>query len=201
MRLAEIMSWIRRRAGIRRVDGSIAASLRDCATDLTVRAIEKSELRRFFEATVELSGGESVTRHVTWCLRDRRLRSGRHFAAISSTGEFVSTLTTYRYRHSPHPDVIGLANVHTCERHRGCGYGTTLLKEVISQLEQDDGVKAFYVLSAIGTPFYERAGFRTLPIPYDLAPECVPMFRCDRDRWGALSSDFQYVRGMQAFFD
>ena len=125
------------------------------------------------------------------------------FADVSFTldrGEFVCTLTTYRYRHPPITAAIGIANLFTPPPLRRRGYAGRLIEGVLAHYKEE-GETVFYLLSDIGDGFYARFGFRPLPLRYDGAPECLPMLRCPEAEWDRLSTHGPFLRGLMAFVD
>ena len=167
---------------------------------MQVRAARIDELSRVFRLTHDLASGGSVTRHVVACKRDPKLRSGTHFVLEADNGEFLATLTAYRFAFPGVGTTIGLANLYVPEKYRHQRYGRRLLLGVLDDYEANSQF-IFYLLSAIGAEFYERFGFRPLPLKYDAAPECVPMLRCRPEDWPRLSRHRQYLRSLMAFVD
>lgn len=167
---------------------------------MRVRTARIDELSRVFALTHDLVAGVSRTRHIVACKRDPKLRSGTHCVLEDQAGEFVATVTAFRYRFPGLPPTIGLANLYVPENRRRRGYGSRLLSGVIDKYLADDQ-RVFYVLSAIGPAFYERLGFRPLPLQYEAAPECAPMLRCPTADWRPLTTHRPYLRGLMAFVD
>src|SRR5690606_22479476 len=170
------------------------------SSPMIVRRVAIDELSQVFRLTYELASGGSVTRHVVACKRDPKLRSGTHWVLDNGRGEFLATLTTYHFRHPDGGTAVGLATLFTPEPLRRRGYARQLLEGVLAQLESEDE-RIFYLLSDIGSDFYERLGFRRLPMMYEGAPDCIPMLRCPEPEWERLSTHGQFLRGLMAFVD
>lgn len=141
-----------------------------------------------------------MTRHVVECKRNRKLWSGMHYVLEAPSGEFLATLTAYLYRHPHVSTAIGFANVFTPEPLRGRGFASQLITGTVDAFEEQ-GHRVFYVLSDIGNEFYERFGFKPLPLQYDAAPNSLTMLRCPQDDWTTLSQHGQFLRGLFAFVD
>jgi len=167
---------------------------------MNVRAARTDELSRVFRLTYDLGSGGSMTRHVVECKRNRKLWAGMHYVLEAESGEFLSTLTAYLYRHPQLTTAIGFANVFTPEPFRHRGFASRLIEGSVEAFESQ-GHNVFYLLSDIGTEFYGRFGFRPLPMQYDAAPECVTMLRCAEVDWPTLSTHSQFLRGLFAFVD
>lgn len=167
---------------------------------MIARPANADELSRVFALTYDITSGQSVTRHVVACKRNWKLRSGTQWVLEDERGEFVSTLTTYVYRHEPVATAVGIANLFTPPPLRRRGYASRLVEGTVARGERG-GRTVYYLLSDIGEPFYARLGFRTLPIRYEAAPECVPMLRCPADDWNQLSTHGPFLRGLMAFID
>jgi N-acetylglutamate synthase-like GNAT family acetyltransferase len=167
---------------------------------MVVRPARIDELSRVFRLSYDVTSGISATRHVVACKRDRKLRSGTQYILENDDGEFLSTLTTYRYRHPPIATAIGIANLYTPARLRRRGYAGRLLDGVLEACEYD-GDRVFYLLSDIDPAFYARRGFRPLALRYDGAADCVPMLRCSIADWETLSTHSQFLRGLMTFVD
>jgi predicted N-acetyltransferase YhbS len=167
---------------------------------MTVRQARTDELSRVFRLTYDLGSGGSMTRHVVECKRNRKLWAGMHYVVEAESGEFLSSLTAYLYRHPQLTTAIGFANVFTPEPFRHRGFASQLIEGTIAAFEAQ-GHNVFYVLSDIGTAFYERFGFRPLELQYEAAPECLTMLRCREEDWPTLSTHSQFLRGLFAFVD
>lgn len=170
------------------------------AVGMIARPANADELSRVFRLTYDLTSGQSVTRHVVSCKRDWKLRSGTQWVLEDDRGEFVSVLTTYRYRHEPVATAIGIANLFTPAQLRRRGYASRLIEGLLAS-GQHDGDTVHYLLSDVGESFYGRFGFRTLPLRYEGAPECIPMLRCSAEDWDRLSTHGPFLRGLMAFVD
>jgi predicted N-acetyltransferase YhbS len=169
-------------------------------SSMIVRPARTDELSRVFRLTYDLGNGGSVTRHVVECKRNRKLWAGMHYVLEADSGEFLSTLTAYLYRHPHVTTAIGFANVFTPEPLRQRGFASQLIEGTVEALESQ-GHEVFYLLSHIGTEFYSRFGFRSLPLQYDAAPDCITMLRCPEHDWQRLSRNSQFLRGLFVFVD
>ena len=167
---------------------------------MRVRPARRDELSRVFELTYDLAGPVSRTRHIVECKRNPKLRSGTHYVLEDADGQFLATMTAYRFAYPFVGTTIGLANFFVAPAHRRRGLGRQLLSGTLADLEAG-GQRVFYLLSEIGAEYYEPFGFRELPISYELAPQCVPMLRCPESDWPRLSQNRPYLLGLMAFVD
>ena len=105
-----------------------------------------------------------------WNAAQLRTRWGRdhlhRFALVDEQGTLLATAK--RYRHDIRLDgrdgwMCGFGAVFTPPDQRGKGYAAQLLERLMEQ-EQRDGAMLASLFSEIGAPFYERLGFRTVPL-------------------------------------
>ena len=93
-------------------------------------------------------------------------RSLQRFALVDDRGELLSTAKRYRFRARLDGRTVamcGIGALFTPADRRGRG----LAREMVARLleaEQADGVSIAALFSEIGTPFYERLGFRPVPL-------------------------------------
>ena len=90
----------------------------------------------------------------------------RRFALLDEQGNLLASAK--RYRHDVLLDgrdgwMAGIGAVFTPEAQRGRGHATRLL-EILIERERDAGAMLAGLFSEIGTGFYERLGFRTVPL-------------------------------------
>lgn len=90
----------------------------------------------------------------------------RRFALLDDQGNLLASAK--RYRHEIRLDgregwMAGIGAVFTPEARRGRGHATRLL-EILIERERDAGALLAGLFSEIGTAFYERLGFRTVPL-------------------------------------
>jgi GNAT superfamily N-acetyltransferase len=86
-------------------------------------------------------------------------------ALVDENGTLLSTAKHYRYNvrlRGVDGWMWGLGAVYTPPAHRGRGYATALLEQVIQQARGQGALMAG-LFSEIGAPFYERLGFRVVP--------------------------------------
>ena len=88
------------------------------------------------------------------------------FALVDGGGALLATAKRYRF------DVrvgardgwmCGFGAVFTPPDRRGHGHASALLERLLER-ERDDGALMAALFSEIGTPFYERLGFRAVPL-------------------------------------
>jgi GNAT superfamily N-acetyltransferase len=116
--------------------------------------------------------GEGLTppAYARWNSAQLKTRWGREhlmrLALVDAAGRLLATAK--RYRFDARLDgrdgfVSGIAAVFTPPDHRGHGYATALITQLIEQ-EQRAGALAAVLFSEIGAPFYERLGFAAVPV-------------------------------------
>jgi GNAT superfamily N-acetyltransferase len=115
---------------------------------------------------------EGLTRaaYGQWNLAQTKTAWGRdhlhRFALLDDSGNLLATAK--RYRHDVRLDgrdgwMAGFGAVFTRESARGRGHATRLLEMLIDR-ERKDGALLASLFSEIGDEFYERLGFRTVPV-------------------------------------
>jgi len=128
-------------------------------------------LERIFDNTYP-TWNEGLTRggYAQWNNAQLKTRWGsRHlqrFALLDDGGSLLASAK--RYRIGIRLDgrdgwMAGIGAVFTPESQRGCGHATRLLQALLDRERQNGAVMAS-LFSEIGAGFYERLGFRTVPL-------------------------------------
>lgn len=90
----------------------------------------------------------------------------RRFALVDDAGAPLASLKRYRYDirlDGRDGWMCGLGAVFTPPDRRGKGYAAALIERVLEQ-ERREGALVAALFSEIGAPFYERLGFRVVPL-------------------------------------
>jgi GNAT superfamily N-acetyltransferase len=115
---------------------------------------------------------EGLTRHAysQWNAAQLRTPWGRQhlqrFALIDSAGGLLATAKRYRYRvrlDGRTGWMGGVGAVFTPPLRRGNGHASELIERLL-EMERRDGVLLAGLFSEIGTNFYERLGFTSIPL-------------------------------------
>src|SRR6185436_10982300 len=90
----------------------------------------------------------------------------QRFALLDDEGTLLASAK--RYRIDVRVDgregwMAGIGAVFTPESRRGCGHASRLLQTLLDR-ERQDGALLASLFSEIGAAFYERLGFRTVPL-------------------------------------
>jgi len=175
--------------------------MNDSRRNVRIRRAEESDLEIVYEMIFEPGEGVSLEEHLSRCRSSRKLRSGDQWV-LERDGALLSSLITYRFDHPPFAPAIGIANLNTFPDQRKQGHATTLLRGVLRELETGQGIEVFYLLSDIGTMFYERLGFRALPVSTSRhRADSVPMLRCRPEAWDTTVKNRAYLRDLMMFVD
>jgi GNAT superfamily N-acetyltransferase len=81
-----------------------------------------------------------------------------------------------------HPRLKGIGSVMTPDSHRGRGYATTLINQLIEHCDTLEPCPSLLLYSEIDTTFYERFGFHVLPKKLQKKPGSPCMIRGPRGR-------------------
>ena len=115
---------------------------------------------------------EGLTRQAYQQWNEAQLRTtwGRthlhRFALLDDAGALLASAKRYRFDvriDGRQASMCGIGAVFTPEPRRGRGYASRLI-EMLLERERADGVVMASLFSEIGTPFYERLGFSSIPI-------------------------------------
>jgi len=168
---------------------------------LRIRRAEEPDLETVYEMIFDPREGISLDQHRARCRSSRKLKSGVHWV-LERDGELLSSLITYRFDHPPFAPAVGIANLNTFSAHRNLGHASRLLRGVLREFESCQGIEIFYLLSDIGTAFYERLGFRALPVSASRSRAgSVPMLRCRPEAWETTVKNQSYLRDLMVFVD
>lgn len=128
-------------------------------------------LDRILDATFELwHEGLSRPAYARWNLAQLKTPWGREHlhrvALVDDSGRLLATAK--RYRHDVRLDgcngwMAGIGAIFTPPEQRGRGYASQLVERLL-YAERRDGALLAALFSEIGPAFYERLGFRSLPI-------------------------------------
>ena len=80
--------------------------------------------------------------------------------------------------------VYGIGSVLTPQNHAGKGYATALLRKCLQQIDNNDTFVFLY--SDIKPAFYQRLGFRILPLEFQKVKKSTCMVKCCDKNWEAL---------------
>jgi len=114
--------------------------------------------------------GLSERAYSQWNAAQLRTAWGRahlqRFALVDTAGQLLATAKRYRFRMNLDGRVgwmAGIGAVYTPPLRRGRGYASQLIERLLER-ERSDGVLFASLFSEIGSAFYERLGFRTVPL-------------------------------------
>ena len=114
--------------------------------------------------------GLSRSAYHRWYAAQRRTPWGRdhlhRFALIGSAGQILASAKRYRYRvriDGREGWMAGLAAVFTPQEHRGKGYASRLIEELLER-EKREGALVAGLFSEIGPRLYGRLGFQSRPL-------------------------------------
>jgi GNAT superfamily N-acetyltransferase len=131
-------------------DEPLTHEILDCTYDIWHERLSRVAYRRWWDAQ----------RRTPWG-RDHLQR----FALVDSAGRLLSSAKRYRY------DLVldgrrgwlsGIGAVFTPAEHRGRGYASQLIEQLLEH-DRRDGALVAALFSEIGPGYYERFGFRALP--------------------------------------
>ncbi|MEO7259861.1 MAG: GNAT family N-acetyltransferase [Jatrophihabitantaceae bacterium] len=105
-----------------------------------------------------------------WFARVVEDRTAARFPVIEVDGDVVATaIGTLEFGvpnpHCPQGRTVRLANVITLPEHRGRGYGTLLVRDVIEWARSIDADRVDLSATLDGQRIYERAGFKLTKAP------------------------------------
>jgi ribosomal protein S18 acetylase RimI-like enzyme len=105
-----------------------------------------------------------------WFTRFVEDRTTAHFPVIEIDGEVVATAIGTLELGVPNPQcrrgrTVRLANVITLPEHRGRGYGTQLVRDVIEWARSIDADRVDLSATPDGQGIYEKAGFNLTKAP------------------------------------
>lgn len=105
-----------------------------------------------------------VEEYITMCQDSSKYKKGKWYVLeAADTKELLSSLIVYKLNPSEDIIVKGIGSIATPANLRKNGYAFLLIKETINKLEQEENCNNFFLYSDIGTDFYKRLGFITLP--------------------------------------
>lgn len=83
--------------------------------------------------------------------------------------------------------LYGIGSVIVPPEERGKGYGVKMLKECIAFHHREHPENVAMLYSDIDPHFYERLGFKQLPIKYQLNEKSICMIHCDQHTYEQIS--------------
>jgi GNAT superfamily N-acetyltransferase len=138
---------------------------------MQIVAAEGPMLEEILDATFPI-WNEGLTResYARWNAAQLRTPWGaehlRRFALVDDRGRWVASAKRYLWPirlHGVDGTMCGFGAVFTRPEERGRGYAAAIIERLIEQ-SRDEGAVVAGLFSEIGERFYERLGFRTVPL-------------------------------------
>jgi predicted acetyltransferase len=110
--------------------------------------------------------GEKIPskKYITMCNGSSKYKQGNWYVLEETdTKEVLSSLIVYELNPSKDLIVRGIGSIATPKHLRQKGYASTLILQVIKNLEQNENCNNFFLYSDIGTDFYNRLSFIEIP--------------------------------------
>lgn len=103
---------------------------------------------------------------------------------MATDDEILSSVILLELKSIMGKKVYGIGSVLTPQNHAGKGYATALLRKCLQQIKNNDPL--IFLYSDINPAFYQRLGFRILPLEFQKVKKSTCMVRCCDKNWEAL---------------
>lgn len=103
--------------------------------------------------------GSSLENYLEGCRTSPKYRQGEWFV-LENNGNLLSSLLV----HSFAENIYGIGSIATNAKLRKNGYTSILIENVLNKLQKQRNSKITYLYSDINPKFYERFGFKVLPL-------------------------------------
>ena len=136
--------------------------------------------------------GEMIcqSKNITMCQDSSKYKKGKWYVLeATDTKELLSSLIVYKLNPSEDIIVKGIGSIATPANSRKNGYAFLLVKETMNKLEQEENCNNFFLYSDIGTDFYNRLDFITLPNESQKYKDSICMYYSKENDIDSISFD------------
>ncbi len=126
------------------------------------RIAKSDELEHIYMMGFDVwSDGTSQVEYLANCRTSSKYARGIWYV-LTSDDQPISSLITYKLE----PNQVGIGSIATPISYRKRGYASELIKRVMDEFDATLDVPTYFLYTDISPTFYERFGFKALPLEF-----------------------------------